>query len=993
MVVKRALVNHIADDGNLKKRLKLEPQDDKSNKKNESLDKNDSNDWSRELFPLLPEEIKTLLINNEYKSVIDKIIKLDHLDRWAYNCLSGIARFNPLMIEDKLPEIFKKIFINKKLTDAEKTSYSELLLAILDACSRLRRETKLVPWILMALDNNLASDYNYRASDILPSTFADKFTLSICNMTHSQVISVLMSFIYHMELIQSQPSFKDKTILIDTASNLLVAFFEGVHILDSNTPENMQKKFINGLIKLGNILKQLVDVAFDDSKSNEIIIESVLKVTKYWKALIASIKKYSDSLTDDLMTSIRQTIDEINKLFDNQNFSGMNKNIIKAAVGCKLEDDKINDTFENDTKYLENLNDCWEILIEKYPFTISRLNESQIDTLACILIANTNFSAKNILLTTPISNYAIQNNKQLMIQCAYNIFVDMNKKMSKATGVTKKLLEIITKKKLKSKRIKKILNECQQELDGAEWLPIDEKYVNCVVKNLQILLKLPLIYLNAEMRTVIFLIIFTINREGENWSNITDLCLRILSDVSENSNIDILQYLDPELFVNDLLKYESIKRIFEHSLRNVNHHEKIETFIKNNKNIVNCSAPILIECLDKIKPKVKAERIVVKKMKKKLCKRIFKSLEEGIKSPYDVKSFRAAVKVSIVTKKVDDSLLEKIKLTLEIIFGDKIDEINFENNPLFDEGLQLIKVILLHRANIKIDNKIIKLIWSLMMKKNVSDIIYNLIDTTPLEILEEQLNILEDKTIQSLKNYNETLFKNYLSIWGSIAQTDKGYGSNSVRQKHYQTLMKYFSILPITSDNYSGILKLSEFIVSAKRWEISDQLIDLIILVTNRFINDSVNQTIDLYDHVVEICSAFLKHRTAKITDRLPVLLSLYRKVIRFAVDESRKNSSSTDLLCLVLNSQKLAVAFVKLKKDIARISPYTIADMIKMYSEGVIPTYIKEPLDESINIFLSVCDQHGVSLLLRALPPSMQEIFKTSYDTYTKFYKFTGKV
>lgn len=117
--------------------------------------------------------------------------------------------------------------------------------------------------------------------------------------------------------------------------------------------------------------------------------------------------------------------------------------------------------------------------------------------------------------------------------------------------------------------------------------------------------------------------------------------------------------------------------------------------------------------------------------------------------------------------------------------------------------------------------------------------------------------------------------------------------------------MKYFSTLPITSDNYLGILKLSEFIVSAKRWEISDQLIDLIILVTNRFINDSVNQTIDLYDHVVEICSAFLKHRTAKITDRLPVLLTLYRKVIRFVVDESRKNSTSTELLCLVLNTQK----------------------------------------------------------------------------------------
>ncbi|CAD6223037.1 GSCOCG00005362001-RA-CDS [Cotesia congregata] len=992
MVVKRPFFEHI--NYNCPKRIKREPKNE--NKKQEPIKASSSNNWAESLLPSLPEEIQALINDNEVQNVIDKIIQLNHLSPWAYDCLSKIAQFNPLIIEEKLSDVFKKILLSKKVSEAEKSSYSALLLTILEACARLRRETKLVPWILMALDTHVSSDLNQRAIDILPSTFIEKFTLLTCNMTHSQIISVLMSFIYHIDLIKSQSSLKGKTILIDTVGHLLVAFFDGVHILSSNTPENMQKKFIDGLIKLGNILKQFVAIAFTHKKSNEIIIESILVVIKSWKALIASIKKYSDALTEDLMTSVRQIIDDINQLVNTKDLSIINKNIIKALVACQLEDDKINNTFEIDNKLSDNLDNCWEMIIEKYPATIARMNELQINGLARLLLANTHFSVENLLLSTPVSYYHVQNDKPLVIQCVYNIFHDLNEKMRESTGTTKKLLEIISKKKWKSKRIKKILTECKEIFYKAEWLSIDQKFVNCIVKNLQILgLKLPLMYLTTELRTVIFLIIFAIKKEGENYSSITDLSLRILSDVSENSNIDILQYLDLELLVNDLLKYESIRKIFEYSLRNVNHYEKIGTFVKDNKNIVNCAAPILIECLEKVRSKivVKTEKIVVKKLQKKLCKRILKSLEGGIKSPYDVKSFRAAVKVSISTKKVDDSLLEKIKQTIDFIFGNNIEQLDLENNPLVDEGLQLIQIILLHRANLKIDDTIVKCIWSLMMRKNVPDIVYNLINATPSKVLEEQLNTLEKKTIQSLVNYNETMFKNNLSIWCSIAQTDKGHDSNSVCQKHYQTLMRSFSTWTITSDNYSGILKFCQVIVKAKRSEINDLLIDLIILVCNLFVNNSGNGTIDLYEHVTEICLAFLKHRTAKITSRLPALLTLYRKVVKFVIDESKKIPTSTELLCLVLNTQKLAVAFVKLKKDIARIIPYTIADIIQMYSEGVIPTYIKEPLDDSINIFLSVCDQHAVSLLLRTLPSSMQEIFKTSYDTYTKFYKFTGKI
>lgn len=49
--------------------------------------------------------------------------------------------------------------------------------------------------------------------------------------------------------------------------------------------------------------------------------------------------------------------------------------------------------------------------------------------------------------------------------------------------------------------------------------------------------------------------------------------------------------------------------------------------------------------------------------------------------------------------------------------------------------------------------------------------------------------------------------------------------------------------------------------------------------------------------------------------------------------------------------------------------------------------------IQNCINQLISVCDQHGLALLSRTLPVSMQEIFKTQLDAYNKFYKFIGKI
>lgn len=49
--------------------------------------------------------------------------------------------------------------------------------------------------------------------------------------------------------------------------------------------------------------------------------------------------------------------------------------------------------------------------------------------------------------------------------------------------------------------------------------------------------------------------------------------------------------------------------------------------------------------------------------------------------------------------------------------------------------------------------------------------------------------------------------------------------------------------------------------------------------------------------------------------------------------------------------------------------------------------------LQNSLCHLLGICDQHGIALLSRTLPTSLQEIFKVQLNMFNKFYKYSGKI
>lgn len=74
-----------------------------------------------------------------------------------------------------------------------------------------------------------------------------------------------------------------------------------------------------------------------------------------------------------------------------------------------------------------------------------------------------------------------------------------------------------------------ILNRLKSQTNNAKWVVLSKQSNSNVKIYLEILLELPLMYLDAEFRSLIFLITYAISRELESSKKISVLCQKILT--------------------------------------------------------------------------------------------------------------------------------------------------------------------------------------------------------------------------------------------------------------------------------------------------------------------------------------------------------------------------------------------------------------------------------------------------------------------------------
>jgi hypothetical protein len=80
-------------------------------------------------------------------------------------------------------------------------------------------------------------------------------------------------------------------------------------------------------------------------------------------------------------------------------------------------------------------------------------------------------------------------------------------------------------------------------------------------------------------------------------------------------------------------------------------------------------------------------------------------------------------------------------------------------------------------------------------------------------------------------------------------------------------------------------------------------------------------------------------------------------------------------------------------QKEFSRVSPYFVAILMRQLDMCTVYPAVKIPLMSGCYKLLDLCDDHGVAQMNSMLSVGAREIFKTTFDLYKKFYRYTGKV
>lgn len=154
--------------------------------------------------------IDSVTLTEYFQNVISEILMLDSITHVHYKVLAQLSYINPFLIEKNSSDILNKILMKEQTVD-----YVNLLIAILYASTKLRREQKFISQLLITVKQHAATKKTYKASisAFFPDEFKIKLMKTVSNFSSSQTITSLKTLIYYLnidcvELLQSNTSCK-----------------------------------------------------------------------------------------------------------------------------------------------------------------------------------------------------------------------------------------------------------------------------------------------------------------------------------------------------------------------------------------------------------------------------------------------------------------------------------------------------------------------------------------------------------------------------------------------------------------------------------------------------------------------------------------------------------------------------------------------------------------------------------------------------------------
>lgn len=153
--------------------------------------------------------IEDVSLSEYFQKFISDILTYDDITCMHYGILIQLSYINPLLIERNISDILNKIFMKEQTIDE-----TNLLIAILHASTKLRREQRLMTQLLISLKLITTKKiYKTTTATFFSKEFRIKLRETISNFSSSQTIATLRTLTYYLntdclELLQDNISCK-----------------------------------------------------------------------------------------------------------------------------------------------------------------------------------------------------------------------------------------------------------------------------------------------------------------------------------------------------------------------------------------------------------------------------------------------------------------------------------------------------------------------------------------------------------------------------------------------------------------------------------------------------------------------------------------------------------------------------------------------------------------------------------------------------------------
>ncbi|XP_020299797.1 uncharacterized protein LOC109863731 [Pseudomyrmex gracilis] len=960
---------------------------------------------------------------SEYlQKIITDILAFDNLrDVLLYKILKNLAYINPILIEKNIPDI-----LNKTLMEEQNVDYINLLNALLYCSMKLRREQKFISQLLASLKETIKvkQSYEIKRQSFFPYEFKSELTKQINNFSSSQIITTLRTIIHYLNtdcvtLLESNISCK-YILMLKATVELLLMFFSNIQILEHIKLPIVFEKLVNSLEDLSNTLSLLINKALCLSYNKDIIVlllnavqslSDMQNVLKYYVPKEIAMKQLAFPIPDDPWQQLIQRISNFGKR--NCKYT-MNK-LILHRIRSNISRDS--SSFVKLSGLVGGLEYSWNIILKYYTDVLSLLHDNDVITVTYFFLTyitsnENNYDSWHVIL----KRECLQENRQFVHcllgqilaqigQCTKSITVDITPELMLEKENDNKLLDI--------------LQVMKEQISQDQWIQMTNSISDKIRCHLKVLLNLPIIHFRCNVKLLVFLVVYSVSKECDNNAEILSLCNKIFLDLLEDTRIDIFQYIEPTAVINQLSQNKAFAKACEYHLSDATTYATLKSLIKScarNKEAM-C---IILEYLETIKPNDTEQKVIFRKARKKLATAILKKLPEAINEAFDVRCLVAVLKIS--SKNITDDLKKLTESTHNNIFTTE-ENLKTAKSALVQQGVELAVIVLQRRKTFEVPDTTIKGLWRIMLRYPYKNLFKPLLASTGEKEFYELLKLLHDETITIWKESDETAWKNLFFIWNGVMKTE--YYMNTRRKKMRWNAFNNLLFRVVFKINFppkywSHVVSLSHNIIATKHLLIPNTTFDLIIITALHSLPRALHtQQITVCECVLALCKTMIKVRPDMITDRLPNLLLLYRNVIEIVVHGSRYFIDNNKIVerrfrCLAFDIEKFTSLLIKLKKDMIRLSPYVIADLLQIITDKELsslkrgqseydlsmkktsppyPSFIKVALHNSLYQLISICDQHAIAFLSRTLPVSLQEVFKVQLDSFNKFYKYSGKV